>query len=95
MPVETFIIDACLMVGIAAFSVLFAELNGFMADLKVRLNRKRLKPFDCPMCLAWWIGLLTWYFTHGQGSWLYTPHSVLFGSVCSVLAIFISRQLRY
>lgn len=48
-------------------------------------NEKRLKPFDCPLCLAFWLGIII--FEIQSPGW----HPVLYAAICSVLATFISK----
>lgn len=92
---------------ISVFSVWFAELNPLWAWLsrlpnpdpisskelkeniavaRKRINR-RFKPFDCPLCLAWWIGLTFFLIS---GTWYMAP---IYGACCSLLAVWISKQL--
>lgn len=85
------------IIGIACFAVLFAEESGVLNWLKYNIIfkndttayiSKRIKPFDCPLCLAWWMGIIYGLINH------YGPVSVLIGAICSILATTISKFLR-
>lgn len=85
------------IIGIASFSWLFAEGSGIVQWMKWRIQQykwkkelplkaaKRLKPFDCPLCLSFWLGLI--YF----GLTLHTWQCIFYASICSVLAVIISK----
>lgn len=88
---------------IAVFSVWFAEISTIPNRLRrlphadpistqelkenIMSAKKRLKPFDCPMCLAWWIALNFFIIT---GTLYLAP---IYAACASTLAVFISKQL--
>lgn len=45
---------------VALVAVFVADLSGFMGSVKDWFSRwlgrpvKRLRPFDCPLCMTWW-----------------------------------------
>lgn len=62
-----FIAEGC---GLMQIFVWFIKKNGYPYN--------RLKPFDCPLCLAFWIGLF----------YTLNPMSAV---ICSCMAILISK----
>ncbi len=76
------------IISCACMAVLVAEASGLIQWIKFRLNYTRMKPLDCPMCLAWWIALILFLF---QKQFLVAP---LFAATSSIMAIFISKMLR-
>lgn len=104
---------AYIVLGCAAFAVLFAELSGIpqyvawwlahrykffrkyrglvaaiLGDSGRDWNPRRLKPFDCAMCLAFWI-TLTWFSVHDP-----QPENLLHAAVASVTAYFITKLIK-
>jgi hypothetical protein len=77
-----------LIISCACLAILIAETSGLVQWIKFKLNFNRLKPLDCPMCLAWWIALILFVF---QRQFLIAP---LFAATSSIIAIFISKMLR-
>jgi hypothetical protein len=82
-----------LIFGCACLAVLFAEASGLADRLKFAVYGyqpyRRLKPFDCPLCLAWWLALLAALVMH------YKPlEAVLLAAASAILAIFITREVR-
>jgi hypothetical protein len=74
--------------SLACLSVLISETSGIMQWIKYRYDLHDLRPLDCPMCLAWWMSLT--YFL-----WLQPDITApLHAATASILAIFISRELR-
>jgi hypothetical protein len=47
------------IIYITIASVWFAELTNIPTKIKWVFNLKSLKPFDCPLCLAFWLQLIT------------------------------------
>lgn len=74
---------------ISAFSCLFAEFSGIMLWVKWKLNLKRFKPFDCAMCLSWWLGIV--YFGISTQNAILT---VGCAALCSVLSIYITKYAK-
>lgn len=69
---------------IALIAWWFAEGSGLMQEAMFLTKWKgRCKPFDCPMCLAFWMGCI---YNYNEG-WML----VVYGIICSSLAIFISK----
>lgn len=85
---------------ISSFAVLFAERSGIMQNIRWRLKvsglwfkeiagrrmERRLKPFDCSMCLAFWMAL-------------FIPHhsiieSVGYGAIAAMVAVMIEKATR-
>lgn len=69
----------------------FAEGSNLVQSAKHLIGWEgRLKPFDCPMCLAFWVG--AWYgFGHIIFNLDYFPSGIVHGIICSAIAIFISK----
>jgi hypothetical protein len=45
-------------------SIMIADVLPFVKEIKYRLKRQKLKPFDCNFCLSGWISLtlsIIWY----------------------------------
>jgi len=85
-----------LLIGLVAWWI--AEGSGIMQDIKwwlcekkfwYRLDQfnipqqRRLKPFDCVVCLGFWLGL---FYNLNEG--LYAP---VYGIVASSVGLFISK----
>ena len=39
-------------------SIMIADILPIVKEIKYRLNKDRLKPFDCNFCLSGWVALL-------------------------------------
>lgn len=86
---------------IAGLSTWFSEHSGVpqrivrmwckIKSLPYKPYTIRLKPFDCPLCLAWWSALI-WFWFHPI-----TPdHAIaspVFAGFTSLLAIWLSKKL--
>lgn len=86
------------IIGVSCFAVLFSEASGVIDAIKWKLFKteapgQRLKPFDCPMCLAFWTGLC-FALLSAPVSMKYMFLSLLFASICSILSILISKALK-
>jgi hypothetical protein len=79
------VIFQIVMVAVAA--VWFAELSMIPQWFTRRLGRKRIKPFDCPLCLAWWSGLV-WFAATGNG-----PAALAYAACASALAVWASKRV--
>jgi len=77
-----------LIISIACFAVLISEASGIIQWAKFFFNFNRLKPLDCPLCLAWWLALLAFLF---EKHYLLAP---FFAATSSILAICISKVLK-
>lgn len=51
-------------------------------------QQRRLKPFDCPLCMGWWIGLFTTYYQTSD-----IMQSITYGILASACAILISKLM--
>ena len=51
-------------------------------------QQRRLKPFDCPLCMGWWIGLFTTYYQTGN-----VMEAITYGILSSACAILISKLM--
>jgi hypothetical protein len=76
------------IISISCFAVLASETSGFVQWIKFKRNLNRMKPLDCPLCLAWWVGIIFFVL---QKQFLEAP---FFAATASMLAVFISRELR-
>ena len=74
---------------IAAACYWFAELTTFPQTVAHAFKRKRLKPFDCPLCLAWWLGLI--YFLIVLG---WNIHAPAYAIMCSIAAVMMDKIVR-
>ncbi len=77
-----------LIISISCFAVLLSEASGIIQLTKFFFNINRLKPLDCPLCLAWWVALIIFII---EKHYLFAP---LFAATSSMLAICISKILR-
>ena len=77
------------LLSISCMAVLLAEASGIIQWIKFEWNIPRLKPLDCPMCLAFWIAIL---FFAIQKQWSMAP---FYAAFCSILSILISKLLRH
>lgn len=46
------------VIGIAGLSLIIGELSGVMESIKIFFGLKRFRPFDCPLCLSFWLSLI-------------------------------------
>lgn len=52
------------LVLIAVIVVYIVDISGVMGSLKTGLSKwlgatvKRLRPFDCSLCMVWWVGVI-------------------------------------
>ncbi len=72
----------------ACFAVLISEASGIIQQIKYYTGLQHLKPFDCPMCLAFWLTLVL---SLQGGEIINAP---LLAGFSSILAILISKALR-
>lgn len=85
-------------IAAAALAVLFIEL-GFPQRIKTliwkqKAHMRRLKPFDCQLCLAWWLGIALTFFGTKSPFLPYTVvQAVLCGAMAALLAVFIHKKL--
>jgi hypothetical protein len=78
---------------IAVTAVWFSEHSGIVFQIKKRVYYKhkdffarRLKPIDCPLCLAWWGGLIYFGSTYGL-------NALVYAACASALAIWVSKKM--
>ena len=81
------------IIAITCLAVFIAEASGIMGWVKFLLyvffkrpQSKRLKPFDCSMCLAFWISIF--YF------WNNSPIIIVYAATASVTAIVVESIMR-
>jgi hypothetical protein len=43
--------------GLSGWALMLAEVIPIIRTVKKLLNKKRLKPFDCPFCMAFWLSV--------------------------------------
>lgn len=78
-----------LVLQLAAFGALIQEVPLYQKFLEAfYLDRK---PFNCPLCLTWWVSLPVFGFTMG-------PHFIFsiigYSAITAVLAELINRKLQ-
>lgn len=87
------------MVEIITISLIAWYLSvglGFIQWLKWRLKRTRLKPFDCPKCMGFWIGFIVGY---SKGCEILPDltynilGAVFYGILCSTCSIIIEKGI--
>jgi hypothetical protein len=71
----------------ACFAVLISEASGIIAWIKYYTGIRRLKPFDCPMCLAFWLSFIL-CLLHGE-----IVNAPLLASFSAILAILLSKAV--
>jgi hypothetical protein len=76
------------IISISCFAVLVSEASGIIQWAKFFFNINRLKPLDCPLCLAWWLALIVFLV---EKHFLLAP---FFAATSSILAIYILKILR-
>ncbi|WP_343668709.1 hypothetical protein [Chitinophaga sp.] len=76
-----------LIVGSACLSLAFIE-TGIPFRVKKLFKVKRLKPFDCPLCLAWWLGISSSIFFEKN-----TLEVIYIGAAASVTAVIINKWI--
>lgn len=80
------------ILGVSALAILIAETSGIMNKIKYVLFKKkpyemRLKPFDCPLCLSFWLGLV--YFSKQVG----IVEAMMHAAICSLVSLFTIKLL--
>ncbi|TWF38840.1 hypothetical protein FHW36_10663 [Chitinophaga polysaccharea] len=84
--------------GPACLALIFIE-SGIPHWVKMRIwgrdaYKHRLKPFDCQMCMGWWLGLISGYLETEQAFSIYTCMQVVFiGAMSSVLAVLLYKTI--
>ncbi len=84
--------------GAACLALVFIE-SGVPHWIKVRIwgrdaYRHRLKPFDCHLCLAWWLGIAINFFGTKSAFSIYTcVQSALTGAIASIVAVLLHKHL--
>lgn len=73
-----------IIIGIVATWI--AELSIWRL-IKTITKRKKIKPFDCEMCLGFWIGL-AYFFNQNE-----IINTIVMAILCSFTAIIISKLL--
>lgn len=76
-----------LILGSACLSLVFIQ-TGIPFRVKKYFGAKRLKPFDCPLCLAWWLGLFSSIIFEKN-----TLEVIYIGAVASVTAVIINKWI--
>lgn len=76
-----------LISGSACLALVFIE-SGIPFWIKQRLNRKRLKPFDCAFCLSFWLGIVSSIYFEKN-----TVEVIYIGAMASILAVLINKKL--
>ena len=54
-----------IIIAISSMSILFAKFNPFLIFAKNILKVKRLKPFECELCMAFWTSLIASFWIEG------------------------------
>lgn len=76
-----------LILGGACIALLFVN-SGIVDSIKAYFQLRRLKPFDCPLCLAWWIGCVIPFFL-GKSF----VESIYIGGIAAIAAVLIEKKL--
>jgi hypothetical protein len=76
-----------LIIGSACTSLLFID-TGIPFTVRRWLKLRRLKPFDCELCLAFWLCLASAIYF--EKNWLET---IYISAIASILAVFINKKL--
>ena len=71
----------------AMVAVWFAELSMVPQWVARRMGRKRIKPFDCALCIGWWTGLL-WFCLNGEA-----VLAIPFAASTSVTAVLVAKTV--
>jgi len=79
--------NTLLIIGSACLSLAFIE-TGIPFKVRRYFNAKRIKPFDCEGCLAWWIGIFSSIFFEKN-----TLEVIYIGAVALVTAVIINKWL--
>jgi hypothetical protein len=75
--------------GIACFALIVSEVSGIIKSIKYFFGVKRLKPFDCPLCLSFWLAAFYVVFTAQP-----LEASVLIVGSCPILSILILKHIQ-
>jgi hypothetical protein len=80
------------MVKIVLFSfmasILIADVLPFVKQIKWFLDAERLKPFDCALCLSFWIALVTTFYNQG------ITFNLIFIPVCSMFVMYLFKTFQ-
>jgi hypothetical protein len=79
--------DLLLITGAACTALVFIQ-SGIPFIIKKWLKVRRLKPFDCEFCLAFWVCLFSSIYL--EKNWL---EVIYISAVASILAVFITKKL--
>jgi hypothetical protein len=72
----------------AACTALVWIQTGIPFYLRNCLNRRRLKPLDCEMCMAFWLAILSSIYFEKN-----VLETIYIGGMAAVLAVFINKKL--
>lgn len=75
------------IIVIAIAAVWFAELSMLPQMAAKWTGRSRVKPFDCPLCLAWWSALV-WFAASGNGF-----AALVLAACTSTIAVWVSKKI--
>jgi hypothetical protein len=79
--------DILLIIGSACIALLFIQ-SGIPFTIRKWLKLRRLKPFDCELCLSFWLGMASAiYFDKNCVEVIYIS------AMASILAVFINKKL--
>jgi hypothetical protein len=79
--------DILLIIGAACTALVFIQ-SGIPWNIKRRLKLRRLKPFDCELCLAFWLGVFSSIYFEKN-----VPEVIYIGAIAAIMAVFINKKL--
>lgn len=74
------------IVGVACLSAIFTTLSGFIPWAEWYWTIKIPKPFNCELCMGWWLGLVYCYYIYRH-----ILLSIIFAGITSVVSYFIVK----
>jgi hypothetical protein len=77
--------QAIKIIGAACLALFITETSGIVDWIKWKLNIQRLKPFDCTVCLGFWVGLASYYVN--------IP-AVFYAAIASALALILEKIIK-
>jgi len=74
------------IISISCGAFIFAQASGFMQWIKQQTGQERIKPFDCTLCLSFWISLIYCVINLEENIFIYV-------TICPVLGYYIENKL--
>ena len=73
------------IISISCGAFLIAQVSGVMQYIKEQTGQDRIKPFDCTLCLSFWIALLYCIITLDKNIFIYV-------TICPIIGYYLENK---